>query len=170
MPQVCRHTPACREVQGGRAGVPGFEPSLPHFIGGISLGGCIAFNAALADSDAGSQLFKCAGAGVGRPVGARMLCRPVMHLPTGRRRPACSAASPRCRGAVLLAPMLSLEKVSRKGLNPYIRPLASPLSWLAPTAAIVATEKNTLYPHIQVGRGGGGGGGGGGSGAGGCGA
>ena len=26
-----------------------------------------------------------------------------------------------CRGAALLAPMLSLEKVSRKGLNPYIR-------------------------------------------------
>lgn len=51
--------------------------------------------------------------------------------------------------------MLSLEKVSRKGINPYIRPIASLLSWLAPTAAIVATEKNTLYPAIQVGGAGG---------------
>ena len=47
--------------------------------------------------------------------------------------------------------MLSLEKVSRKGINPYIRPIANLLSWLAPTAAIVATEKNVLYPDIQVG-------------------
>jgi hypothetical protein len=49
--------------------------------------------------------------------------------------------------------MLSLEKVSRKGINPYIRPIANLLSWLAPTAAIVATEKNVLYPDIQVGGG-----------------
>lgn len=54
------------------------------------------------------------------------------------------------RGASLLAPMLSLEKVSRKGINPYIRPIANLLSWLAPTAAIVATEKNVLYPDIQA--------------------
>ena len=59
--------------------------------------------------------------------------------------------APACRGASLLAPMLSLEKVSRKGINPYIRPIANLLSWLAPTAAIVATEKNVLYPDIQVG-------------------
>jgi hypothetical protein len=52
--------------------------------------------------------------------------------------------------------MLSLEKVSRKGLNPYMRPIANMLSWLAPTAAIVATERNTLYPDIQAGARGGG--------------
>jgi hypothetical protein len=47
--------------------------------------------------------------------------------------------------------MLSLEKVSRKGINPYIRPLAHLLGVLAPTAAVVATDKNTLFPSIQVG-------------------
>lgn len=41
--------------------------------------------------------------------------------------------------------------MSRKGLNPYIRPVARLLSYLIPTAAIVATEKNILYPEIQVG-------------------
>lgn len=41
--------------------------------------------------------------------------------------------------------------MSRKGINPYIRPVAQLLSRLVPTAAIVATEKNTLYPQIQVG-------------------
>jgi hypothetical protein len=46
--------------------------------------------------------------------------------------------------------MLSLEKVSRKGLNPYIRPIANLLARVAPTAAIVATERNTLYPNIQA--------------------
>ena len=49
-----------------------------------------------------------------------------------------------------MAPMLSLEKVSRKGINPIIRPLANLLSWLVPTAAIVATERNTLYHDIQA--------------------
>ena len=45
--------------------------------------------------------------------------------------------------------MLSLERVSRQGLNPYMRPIANLLSRLAPTAALVATDKNALYPHIQ---------------------
>ena len=45
--------------------------------------------------------------------------------------------------------MLSLERVSRQGLNPYLRPVANLLSRLVPTAAIVATDKNTLYPNIQ---------------------
>jgi hypothetical protein len=54
------------------------------------------------------------------------------------------------RGAVLLAPMLSLEKVSRKGLNPYIRPISSLLSWLWPAGEVVATDHNTLYPEIQA--------------------
>jgi acylglycerol lipase len=53
------------------------------------------------------------------------------------------------RGMVLLAPMLSLERVSRKGLNPYLKPLANVASWLVPTAAILATDKNTVYPEIQ---------------------
>lgn len=52
-------------------------------------------------------------------------------------------------GVLLLAPMLSLERVSRQGLNPYLRPIATMLSRMVPTAAIVATDRNTLYPDIQ---------------------
>lgn len=55
----------------------------------------------------------------------------------------------RFRGLILLAPMLSLEHVSRKGLNPYIRPLARLLSLVCPSAAIVATDRNTMYPTLQ---------------------
>ena len=93
------------EVSAGRHG-PGFS-GLPLFIGGISLGGCIAFNAALKRR----ELF---------------------------------------RGLALLAPMLSLEHVSRKGLNLYLRPIAALLSWLMPTAAIIATDRNTMHPEIQA--------------------
>jgi acylglycerol lipase len=81
--------------------------SLPLFISGISLGGCIALTAA-------------------------------------RQAPELFA------GAVLLAPMLSLKKVARQGLNPYLRPLSAVLSVLVPSAAVVATDKNPLYPDIQA--------------------
>ena len=54
------------------------------------------------------------------------------------------------RGVALLAPMLSLERASRHGLNPYLRPLAGLISWLVPTAPIAATTRNTLYPHLQA--------------------
>lgn len=53
------------------------------------------------------------------------------------------------QGAVLLAPMLSLEKVSKKGLNPYLRPLASLISAIFPTATIVQLQKNVKFPEIQ---------------------
>lgn len=53
------------------------------------------------------------------------------------------------QGAVLLAPMLSLEKISKKGLNPYLRPVASLISSLFPTATIVQLQKNVKFPDIQ---------------------
>jgi len=52
-------------------------------------------------------------------------------------------------GLVLMAPMISLEKVSRKSPNKYMLPVARLLSWLVPTAPLVATEKNEVYPVIQ---------------------
>ena len=64
---------ARREVKAGAGGLPGFQAGLPLFIGGISLGGCIAFHAALADQDAGSQLFRCSAA---RSVDGAAPCRP----------------------------------------------------------------------------------------------
>lgn len=100
------------DPSGNNSWSDGFEmppgvAGLPTFISGISLGGCIAYTAALRDS----SLFD---------------------------------------GSVFLAPMLSLEKASRKGLNPYLKPLAALLSYFIPTAAIVATDRNILYPDIQV--------------------
>lgn len=62
---------------------------------------------------------------------------------------AASRKPERFRGAVLLAPMLSLERASRQGLNPYLRPVAALLNRIVPTAAIVATDRNTQYPDIQ---------------------
>ena len=80
--------------------------TLPIFLAGISLGGCIAFTAASWRPD----LFN---------------------------------------GVILLAPMLSLQRVSRKGLNPWLLPLSSILARIIPGAAVVATDRNTLYPEIQ---------------------
>ena len=51
----------CREVHGGGGpgvGIPGFQPGLPLFIAGISLGGCIAFHAILRDQQHEQQLFR----------------------------------------------------------------------------------------------------------------
>lgn len=48
-------------------------------------------------------------------------------------------------------PCPALPHPSPQGINPYIRPLARLLGKLTPTAAVVATDKNTLFPNIQVG-------------------
>lgn len=32
----------------------------------------------------------------------------------------------------------------------WTRPVAGLLSWLAPTLAVAATTRNTLYPHLQA--------------------
>ncbi|GLC43766.1 hypothetical protein PLESTB_000905800 [Pleodorina starrii] len=53
-------------------------------------------------------------------------------------------------GVVCLAPMVSLEKVAKKGLNPYLRPLGSLLSLLIPRAALLSTDRNTMYPDLQA--------------------
>lgn len=54
------------------------------------------------------------------------------------------------RGAVLLAPMLSLERVAKAGLNPYLRPLTAIADYLAPSACLAATAENTVMPHLQA--------------------
>lgn len=54
------------------------------------------------------------------------------------------------QGAVLLAPMLSLERISRKGVNPYIRPISSLLSLAAPTLQLVETDKSPINPEVQM--------------------
>jgi len=53
-------------------------------------------------------------------------------------------------GAVLLAPMLSLEKMKADPINAVLRPFASLLAWLVPSLPIVAIPRNTMFPLIQV--------------------
>ncbi|GFR46888.1 hypothetical protein Agub_g8529 [Astrephomene gubernaculifera] len=52
-------------------------------------------------------------------------------------------------GVICLAPMVSLEKVAKKGLNPYLRPLGALLSRLVPRARLLQASRNTLYPDLQ---------------------
>lgn len=53
-------------------------------------------------------------------------------------------------GVVCIAPMISLEKVSKQGLNPYLRPIGSIFSAIAPRAAVVVVNRNTMYPDLQA--------------------
>eukprot|EP00210_Caulerpa_lentillifera_P007060 g6753.t1 len=53
------------------------------------------------------------------------------------------------QGAVLLAPMLSLERISKAGLNRFLRPMASLISAIFPTAQVVYLKKNEKFPDIQ---------------------
>lgn len=48
--------------------------------------------------------------------------------------------------------MLSLEKLARKGANPYLRPIGAVLSWLAPQLPCAAVSRNTKFPDLQVGK------------------
>lgn len=88
--------------------VPGFShtASLPLFVMGHSMGGCLAVMMALKQRG----LY---------------------------------------RGLALMAPMLSLEKVSNKGFNRYLRPLTAIANFLIPKMAIVQVQKNVMYPEIQ---------------------
>lgn len=53
------------------------------------------------------------------------------------------------RGGVLLAPMLSLERVSRELVNRILRPISSLMNIVAPTLAIVKVTENTMFPKLQ---------------------
>ncbi|WIA30766.1 hypothetical protein OEZ86_000826 [Tetradesmus obliquus] len=55
----------------------------------------------------------------------------------------------RYAGLLLLAPMISLEKLKRKGLNPILLKVAALLNWVIPTWPIVHTNKNNLFPDLQ---------------------
>lgn len=52
------------------------------------------------------------------------------------------------RGAVLLAPALSLQEVKRKPINSIIMPFARVLSAIYPSGKVVPLPKNEKYPHI----------------------
>jgi len=52
-------------------------------------------------------------------------------------------------GLILLAPMLSLEKVSKKGLNPYLRPMGNLISSLFPKLPTAKVAKGKMFPELQ---------------------
>jgi hypothetical protein len=52
-------------------------------------------------------------------------------------------------GVVLLAPMLSLEKVARSGLNRVLRPLGLLLNLVAPTLELVYSPTSPMFPDLQ---------------------
>ena len=53
------------------------------------------------------------------------------------------------KGALFYAPMLSLERVSKKGLNPYLKPLIKLFNLIGPHWRIAANSKNEIYPDLQ---------------------
>ena len=55
----------------------------------------------------------------------------------------------RFKGALLYAPMLSLERVSKQGLNPYLKPLIEIFNKLGPHWRIAKASKNTIFPDLQ---------------------
>ena len=55
----------------------------------------------------------------------------------------------RFKGALLYAPMLSLERVSKQGLNPYLKPLISLINAIGPHWRLAKASKNTVFPDLQ---------------------
>ena len=53
------------------------------------------------------------------------------------------------KGALLYAPMLSLERVSKEGLNPYLKPLVNFFNLIGPQWRMAANSKNEIYPDLQ---------------------
>lgn len=64
----------------------------------------------------------------------------------------CSFVPPQScffQGVILLAPMISLDKVAKAGLNPYLLPLNRVLNTFVPTWCVADTNKCTMFPAIQ---------------------
>ena len=52
-------------------------------------------------------------------------------------------------GVVLLAPMLSLQKLANRGINRVLLPLLTLISKFVPTLPLAETARNTKFPHSQ---------------------
>ena len=53
-------------------------------------------------------------------------------------------------GCCLMAPMLSLDKVSQQGMNRVLLPVGSLIALLAPGLPVAETPVNTMYPEVQA--------------------
>jgi len=105
------------------AGIPGFCASLPIFLLGPSLGGCVSVQAALA-AEASLAATSAAAA----------------------------ASPPPFAGVVLLAPLLGLEGTASRGWNPYLRRAAALLDACPLTREwpVAAQEGNRMFPEQQL--------------------
>ncbi|UPR03858.1 alpha/beta-hydrolase [Chloropicon primus] len=54
----------------------------------------------------------------------------------------------RFKAALFYAPMLSLERVSKKGLNPYLKPMIDLFNRVGPTWRLAAVDKSK-FPNLQ---------------------
>mmetsp|Transcript_11815 Transcript_11815/g.29905 ORF Transcript_11815/g.29905 Transcript_11815/m.29905 type:complete len:368 (+) Transcript_11815:78-1181(+) len=54
------------------------------------------------------------------------------------------------KAALFYAPMLSLERVSKQGLNPYLKPLITAISLIGPHWRLAAAATNDIYPDLQA--------------------
>tara|TARA_B100001142_G_scaffold33717_1_gene29900 strand:- start:1283 stop:2617 length:1335 start_codon:yes stop_codon:yes gene_type:complete len=53
-------------------------------------------------------------------------------------------------GVVLLAPMLSLDRLASRGINKVLLPLVTMISVFLPTLPVAETAKNIKFPHSQL--------------------
>jgi alpha-beta hydrolase superfamily lysophospholipase len=105
------------------AGIPGFSSTLPLFLLGPSLGGCVSVQAALA---AEARLAAASSSS--------------------------QAAALPFAGVVLLAPLLGLEGAASRGWNPLLRRAALVLDSLPWTREwpVAAQEPNVMFPEQQL--------------------
>eukprot|EP00918_Siedleckia_nematoides_P104854 GHVU01228931.1.p1 GENE.GHVU01228931.1~~GHVU01228931.1.p1 ORF type:complete len:450 (+),score=64.47 GHVU01228931.1:75-1424(+) len=139
-----------QQLQDAPTGRPELPESVPVFLIGESLGGCIATRVAELVGDlSGSSDLKGAvkdGGGEAKEEEEGKQNDDAVVAPTKNRlnsifRPA---------GVVLLAPALSVEKLKTKPVNRFLLPMASLLSRIAPHLPAAAKEPNLKYPHIEA--------------------
>lgn len=115
---------------------------FPLFACGLSMGGCVAVNVChrlvrhtypyLASHDCGTVN--------GYLHLSRSQCRTRLLLQWD---------SGVVKGAVLLSPMLTLERVSQRLANQLLRPVSYLLNILVPTWALVQGKRNEKFPEMQ---------------------
>mmetsp|Transcript_884 Transcript_884/g.2203 ORF Transcript_884/g.2203 Transcript_884/m.2203 type:complete len:355 (+) Transcript_884:430-1494(+) len=115
---------------------------FPLFACGLSMGGCVAVNVC-------HRLVRPT-----HPYPASHDCGTVngyLHLSRSqcRTRLLLQWDSGVVKGAVLLSPMLTLERVSQRLANQLLRPVSYLLNILVPTWALVQGKRNEKFPEMQ---------------------
>ena len=57
---------------------------------------------------------------------------------------------PYIRGVALLAPMLALDGLSKRGINALLAPICAAVSAVAPAAKVARMPRNDLHPDLQA--------------------